>query len=231
LHAIHERDLRAGTPRRDARVSVASVQHPAAGRAELSRSVSSSNATAIFAGLRISELISLRWRSVDLARGRLTVESSKTDAGLRSIDLSPSLLDELKLHRARARFDGPNDIVFCTAKGTARLRGNITKRILRPAIAASNEAREKAGQPPLPENITNHSLRRTFASLKYEVGSSPVEVMAEMGHTSPSLALSIYTKKLKISRDTGAKMDALVWPNRNGNGDFAAELDKAAVRR
>jgi hypothetical protein len=48
--------------------------------------------------------------------------------------------------------------------------------------------------------------------LKYEVGASPVEVMAEMGHTSPSLALSIYTKKLKVSRDTGARMDALVRP-------------------
>ena len=34
-----------------------------------------------FAGLRIGELCSLRWRDVDLASGWLTVGESKTDAG------------------------------------------------------------------------------------------------------------------------------------------------------
>ena len=110
------------------------------------------------------------------------------------------------------------------------MRGNITKRILRPAIANANKAREEAGQPPLPEGITNHSLRRTFASLKYEAGASPVEVLAAMGHTSPSLALSIYTRKMKVSRDTGAKMDALVRPGWNGNGavDVADVMELSA---
>jgi integrase len=38
-------------------------------------------ATMILAGLRVGELTSLRWRAVNLARGKLTVEESKTDAG------------------------------------------------------------------------------------------------------------------------------------------------------
>jgi len=177
-------------------------------------------ATQILAGLRVNELIELRWRSVDLARGKTAVESSKTDAGRREIDLSPSLLDELKLHRARATYEGPNDYVFCTSRGTRRERSNITRQILRPAIKAANQAREEAGLPPLPAGITNHSMRRTFASLLYEAGANPSYVMAMMGHTSSGLALEIYAKKMEVQRDTGQRMDALVRPDWNGTGDI-----------
>ena len=41
-----------------------------------------------------------------------------------------------------------------------------------------------------------HSLRRTFASLLYEAGASPAYVMSQMGHTSASLALEVYAKKM-----------------------------------
>jgi hypothetical protein len=34
--------------------------------------------------------------------------------------------------------------------------------------------------------------------------------MSQMGHTSSALALEIYAKKMERSRDTGARMDALV---------------------
>jgi integrase len=52
------------------------------------------------AGLRVSEAAALRWRSVDLASGRLTVETSKTETGRRVIaDLNPELVELLKVHR------------------------------------------------------------------------------------------------------------------------------------
>jgi integrase len=168
-------------------------------------------ATQVLAGLRVQELTELRWRSVDLARGKLAVESSKTDAGRREIDLSPLLREELTLHRANAKHDGPNDFVFATRNGTRRERSNVTRQILRPAIQDANMARAEAGKSPLPDGITNHSLRRTFASLLYEAGASPAYVMSQMGHSSSSLALEIYAKKMEVARDTGQRMDALVW--------------------
>jgi hypothetical protein len=64
--------------------------------------------------------------------------------------------------------------------------------------------------PPIPEGVTNHSLRRTFASLLYEAGASPAYVMAQMGHKSSALALEVYAKKMERQRDTGARMDALI---------------------
>jgi integrase len=166
-------------------------------------------ATMILAGLRIGELVSLRWRDVDLARGRLHVRESKTDAGERTIDLTPLLLDELKLHRANTRFAEPADLVFATRNGTARNRSNVTRQILQPAMNRANERRSAEGLPPI-ERVTNHSLRRTFASLLYEAAATPAYVMAQMGHESSALALEVYAKVMERKRDTGERMDALL---------------------
>jgi len=52
-------------------------------------------ATLTFAGLRIGELLALRWRDVDLAGGWLTVGQAKTDAGRRRVTIRGALRDEL----------------------------------------------------------------------------------------------------------------------------------------
>jgi integrase len=43
-------------------------------------------ATLTFAGLRIGETLSLRWRDVDLARRTIVVSAAKTDAGVRTVN-------------------------------------------------------------------------------------------------------------------------------------------------
>lgn len=79
--------------------------------------------TMILAGLRVGELTNLRWRDLNLAEGKLCVAESKTDAGEgRVIDLSPGLLDELKLHRADTHFVDRDDFVLATRNGTRRNR-------------------------------------------------------------------------------------------------------------
>ena len=178
-------------------------------------------ATMILAGLRVGELTALRWRDLDLAAGKLRITDAKTDAGERVVDVSPLLLDELKLHRADADHSGPDDFVFASSSGTRRNRSNITRQILQPAIDRANVELVAAGRSPI-EGVTNHSLRRTFASLLYEAGASPAYVMAQMGHSDPALALEIYTKVMERKRDTGARMDALVrgadWARMGTNG-------------
>jgi integrase len=166
-------------------------------------------ASMILAGLRVGEMAALRWRDADLASGKLRVQDAKTDAGERVVDVSPLLLDELKLHRADAKRTAPDDLVFGTSRGTMRNRSNVTRQILAPAIARANVDLAKQGRTPI-EGVTNHSLRRTFASLLYEAGASPAYVMAQMGHTDPALALEVYTKVMERNRDTGARMDALI---------------------
>jgi len=52
-------------------------------------------ATLVFAGRRIGELCDLRWRDVDLSGGTITVRASKTDAGVRRVDMLPMRDGEL----------------------------------------------------------------------------------------------------------------------------------------
>jgi hypothetical protein len=52
--------------------------------------------------------------------------------------------------------------------------------------------------------------------------------MAQMGHTSSALALEVYAKKMERSRDTGARMDALIRGADWSIGDPAAEHARSA---
>ena len=68
----------------------------------------------------------------------------------------------------------------------------------------------KVEKARIQDGVTNHTLRRTFASLLYEAGASPAYVMSQMGHASSALALEIYARKMERDRETGARMDALI---------------------
>ena len=84
---------------------------------------------------------------------------------------------------------------------TARGGGDpLRRRVLAKAVERANKQLVQRGSVPLPA-ITPHSLRRTFASLLYARGEPPPVVMAEMGHTDPSLALAIYAQAMR--RDDG----------------------------
>jgi integrase len=176
-------------------------------------------ATLVLAGLRISELGGLRWRAVDLAKGRLTVEESKTEAGEgRTIDLTPMLLEELKLHRVEHPRATPGDLVFPTRNGRQRDRSNSRGR-LATILKRANASRAEQGLPPI-AHVTNHTLRRTFASLMYEADAQPTDVMAAMGHKSAKLALEVYARKMKRDRETGKRMDTLVdWAQMGTSGN------------
>jgi len=145
-------------------------------------------ATLVLAGLRISELGGLRWRAIDLANGTLMVEESKTEAGEgRKIDVIPLLLSELKLHRAEHPEAGSDDSCSRLQWDAPRDRSNSRGR-LKTILKRANTARAEEELPPI-TYVTNHTLRRTFASLMYEAGAQPTGLMAQMGHKSSKLAL------------------------------------------
>jgi integrase len=146
----------------------------------------------VFAGPRIGELTALRWRDVDLAGNRITVRASKTDAGLRQIDLLPALHDELSAHKAQAPSTAPDGFVFATAAGTELAQGNVRRRVLDKAIEKANEKLVEADDIPLPDGLTPHKLRHTFASILVALGVDPGSVMDQLGHTDPGFTLRVY---------------------------------------
>lgn len=128
------------------------------------------------AGLRAEELGGLLWRHVDLANGRIRIENSKTEAGLREVDLVPLLRDTLLVHRDDAPYTAPGDPVFPTRTGGRRDKDNLRFRVLAPALRHANELMIQRGRQPLPEGISPHKLRHTFASMLIACGEDPVSV-------------------------------------------------------
>ncbi len=161
-------------------------------------------AAGICSGLRVGELLALRWRDADLAGGRLRVVESKTEAGRdRDVDLWPELREELVAYKTTTRHPGPEDFVFGTSSGRPDTRSNVAKR-LRRAVERANAKLADEQLTLIAEGLTPHSLRRTYASLLYLRGETPVYVMQQMGHTDPKLALRIYAKVIGEGRRQGA---------------------------
>jgi integrase len=167
-------------------------------------------ATLVFAGLRIGELCGLRWRDVDLGAGWLQVGEAKTDAGTRRIKIRGALTAELTRVRALRTITDADGFVFATSTGKHQSTDNLRSRVIGASVERTNENLRARELSPLPEGITPHSLRRTFASILYAIGEDPGVVMDEMGHTDPALALRVYRQAMRRGEDEKAALRRLV---------------------
>jgi integrase len=148
------------------------------------------------AGLRISEALALRREDVDLARGTLTIRASKTEAGVRVVDLTPALREELVLYLADSRWQAPTDLVFPTSTGQMDNRNNVRRRLVVKAVEEANKRLVKLNIAPIGK-LSPHGLRHTYASLRGACGD-PVALTAEqIGHTDARFTLRVYTHAFK----------------------------------
>jgi integrase len=93
--------------------------------------------------------------------------------------------------------------VFGTSKGERQGESNIRRRVLAPAVDLANERLEERGEVPLPDGLTPHKLRHTFASVLVALGVDPGSVMDQLGHTDPSFTLRVYRHGMR--RDDASK--------------------------
>jgi integrase len=175
-------------------------------------------ATLAGAGLRVGELCALDWRDLDLATGTLTVRDSKTAAGRREVDLPSGLVTELWTLAATSPQTGPDDPVFLGRRGTRQTPDNVGRR-LKSAIKRANVRLEAKDIAPISGRVSPHSLRRTYASLRYACGDDPVYVAEQGGWADPSFPIKVYAKAVRRrERLSGAHREA-----------FDAALDWAAM--
>jgi integrase len=162
-------------------------------------------ATAIMAGgLRVSELTHLRWRDVDLRDGSLAVTASKTAAGVRRVALEPELVQLLREHKIASRWSQADDFVFAGRnRRRPRDRNSVRTKVLYRAIERADALLAADGKAPLPDGITFHALRRTYAALRAELGEHPAITAAQMGHRDPRMTLRVYTDVTGMRPRTG----------------------------
>jgi integrase len=159
--------------------------------------------TAVYTGMRISELLALTWADVDLAAGVIHVRAQlsrahggvparrvapKTAAAIREIPLVAQLASLLREQYRATPFAAPADYVFATSNGTPLGHRNVEARALeRAARAAGFTASD------LPA-LRFHDLRHTFAShLIIDLGLDVAQVSRILGHASVTTTLNIYT--------------------------------------
>lgn len=184
-------------------------------------------ATMAGAGLRNGEGCALDWSDFDAASGTLTIAGSKTDAGVRQVDLPQALRAELVAHKSRTRrTDGP---IFPNRNGQRQSVSNVERR-LKTAIRRANVRLVKLGIRPIDEAVTPHSLRRLYASLRFALGDDPVYVAAQLGHTEPGFSMKVYASAVRRrERLIGAALRefdaALDWAAMGSGGPIYADVE------
>jgi integrase len=142
-------------------------------------------------GLRIGELLAVRWRALDLEVGTLAVRESvyegkvqrpKTQKSKRTIPLGPHAVASLKAHHERSTRKCDNDLVFPNRSGEPLRESKLLERELQPAA-------ERAGLG----RVTWHQFRHIHSSLLNDL-RVPVKIAQEqLGHASIQTTLNIYT--------------------------------------
>lgn len=170
--------------------------------------------TAIFTGLRGSELRGLLWEDVDLKRGVLSVRRRvdrfnafgppKSRAGTRDIPLSPILLHTLKAWKLACP-NGKLGLVFPTGAGGVESHGNILSRVFWPIqIQAGVTVIGEGGQPDAKFSL--HALRHAAAALWIEQGLMPKRIQTLMGHASIQQTFDQYGYLFEAREDEAAKL-------------------------
>ena len=144
------------------------------------------------AGLRNGEACALDWPDFDPASGTLQVAASKTDAGVRQVDLPDALRRELTTLKLRSS-EGP---MFRNRNGRRQSVSNVERRF-KTSIRRANARLAEIGLRPIDEAATPHSLRRLYASLRFALGDDPVYVAAQLGHTEPGFSMKVYASAVR----------------------------------
>ena len=172
---------------------------------------------ALSTGMRVGELLALKWSDIDFNNSIVTVErslqtitlidedgnksssrleqSTKTESSCRTIPIPKNILEKLKKHKLEqdkiiSKSNGSyidNEFIFTDSKGTPFDDKRPNRNI--------KSILKKLGFKPL----KFHALRHCYASRLFEANVPPKTVQALMGHADISVTINIYTH---VTEDT-----------------------------
>jgi integrase len=168
--------------------------------------------TAVFTGMRASELRGLPWNNVDFERKVVHVRqranlwgeigAPKSAAGDREIPMTPMVVNALREWKLACP-KGELGLVFPNGNGNVESHANIANRGWYPLqIAAGMVDREGGHKYGL------HALRHFFASWAIEQGFSAKRLQALLGHASIQMTFDTYGHLFPSPEDDHAKFAA-----------------------
>ncbi|WP_214781011.1 tyrosine-type recombinase/integrase [Exiguobacterium sp. S3] len=180
--------------------------------------------TAAYTGMRIGEVLALRWSDIDFENATIRVAHSLSystkdkrysldgtkNKRVRHVTISNELVQTLKWYKMQWMFlvkkmrNEPEptfaNLVFLTIEGKPKHRSYLRhwhKRVLR----------EKG----LPEDFRIHDLRHTHATLLLELGEHPKVVQERLGHKDISVTMDMYTHvTMTLQKQTAETFGALM---------------------
>jgi integrase len=151
-------------------------------------------------GMRIGEATALQWIDIDFSKNYIIVrrniphhgqvETTKTEASQRKVDMSPELAEvfrQLRTERKKEALAGGTafdmeEWIFRTDAGTPIHYTNFLRRVWHRVLDLAQIRRR-----------TPHDCRHTWASHMLASGADLAYVSAQLGHANPSITLRIYS--------------------------------------
>jgi len=172
--------------------------------------------TALFTGMRRSELLALRWQDVDVVQSQIYVSRSlhclkggsvifsptKTPKGRRAISLPPSATITLRKYQEEQKLERvilgaplkDSDLVFSHPDGNPLLPNTVTHAWI--ALV------RRSGLNP----IRLHDARHSHASLMLKQGIHPKVVQERLGHANITVTLDTYSHVTPGLQEAAAKL-------------------------
>jgi integrase len=187
--------------------------------------------TAIFTGMRSSEIRGLTWDDVDFEEKMIHVRqradhwgaigAPKSSAGHREIPMSPTVVNQLREWRLACPLTGVGEggegrlwLVFPNGNGNVENHANIANRgfyALQHAAGITRldpKEKDEDGNPVVKAKYGMHALRHFFASWAIERGFSPKRLQTLLGHSSIQMTFDVYGHLFPSLEDDHAKFAA-----------------------
>lgn len=184
---------------------------------------------ALSIGLRMGEVLALKWSDIDFDRGTVRVHTQlqrtggklalvepKSESSRRTIPLPSFVCDALRNLRARQEIDDKRlagdrwreeGFVF-----TSRIGTPLEQRNVRRSLAG---LLHKAGLP----HMRFHDFRHGCATLLIAQNVNPRVVMEILGHSQIGLTMNTYSHAVpSVLHDAAQSMDSLLKPKPSGKG-------------
>ena len=151
---------------------------------------------AVTTGLRVSELLALRWEDCDLEAGEIRLSrgivrqretAMKSEASRKPIPMEQGLADVLLSWRSQSAYNQPEDYIFASVEKAG-------KQPLWPNSAMDKHIRHAATKARIQKRLGWHTLRHTFGTLLKANGEDVATVQSLMRHANVSVTMDRYVQ-------------------------------------